>query len=241
MAFTYEAIAGMIDHALLTPTQTDADLDAGCRRCAVYGVKSVCIKPYYVSRCAALLAGSITVPSTVIAFPHGSQPTSVKVAECRAALADGAAELDVVVNIGKVLSRDWSYVEADLEAMAAAVREAGRLIKVIFENCFLAEEHKLELCRICAAVGVDFVKTSTGFGTGGATLDDLRLMRTHSPDRVAVKASGGIKTLDQILEMRALGVTRIGTSRTFALLEDCRQRLGLTPLGESDGETNSAY
>ncbi len=139
--------------------------------------------------------------------------TAIKVAEAQAAIADGAEELDMVVNIGKVLSEDWTYVEADIRAVLEVVREHGKILKVIFENCYLQRSHKIRLCEICAALGVDFVKTSTGYAEGGATLEDVRLMREHCPPHVQVKAAGGVRTLDQLLEMRAAGVTRIGATR----------------------------
>jgi deoxyribose-phosphate aldolase len=221
----YQSVARLIDHALLKPTLTDAELEAGCRLARELAVASVCIVPHALARCAELLAGSEVQPSTVIGFPHGTAVTRIKRAEAELALAEGANELDMVVNVGKVLGGDHAYVEADIRAVLDPVRQAGKKLKVIFENAHLGREHKLALCSICGALAVDWVKTSTGFGPGGATLDDLRLMRENTPANVQVKASGGIKSLDQVLEIRALGVTRIGTSSSAAILAELKQRL----------------
>jgi len=207
MDYTYRDIAKMIDHSLLNPVLTDAELEAGCRLAREYDVASVCIKPYYLKRCAELLAGSDVRPSTTIGFPHGGHTTAIKVAEAKQALDDGGIELDMVVNIGKVLSGDWDYVRDDIRAVVEVTHERGGIVKVIFENCYLQDEHKIRLCVICAAVGADFVKTSTGVAAGGATIEDLKLMRRHSPPHVQVKAAGGIRTLDALLEVRAIGVT----------------------------------
>jgi deoxyribose-phosphate aldolase len=147
------------------------------------------------------------------------------VAEAEAALQDGGVELDMVVNIGKVLSEDWRYVQDDIRAVADATHAGGAIVKVIFENCFLQEHHKIKLCEICAEIGADFVKTSTGYGTGGATIDDLKLMRKHSPPHIRIKAAGGIRTLDALLEVRAIGVSRSGATRTAEMLDECTRRL----------------
>lgn len=226
MDYTYRDIAKMIDHSLLNPVLTDAELEAGCRLAREYDVASVCIKPYYLKRCAELLAGSDVRPSTTIGFPHGGHTTAIKVAEAKQALDDGGIELDMVVNIGKVLSSDWDYVRDDIRAVVEVTHERGGIVKVIFENCYLQDEHKIRLCVICAAVGADFVKTSTGVAAGGATIEDLKLMRRHSPPHVQVKAAGGIRTLDALLEVRAIGVTRVGATRTVDILEECKRRLG---------------
>lgn len=225
--YTYEQIAKMIDHSLLNPVLTDEEMEQGCRIAREYNVASVCIKPYYLKRCAQILEGSSVRPSTTIGFPHGGHTTSIKVAEAKQALDDGGIELDMVVNIGKVLSGDWAYVRDDVRAVVEVTHERGGIVKVIFENCYLQDEHKIRLCEICAEVGADFVKTSTGFGTGGATIEDLRLMRKHSPPHVQVKAAGGVRTLDALLEVRAIGVTRAGATQTVAILEECKKRLGM--------------
>ncbi len=225
MDYTLEQIAKMIDHSLLNPVLTDEELEAGCRLAMEHNVASVCIKPYYLRRCAEILAGSAVAPSTVIGFPHGGHATSVKLAETKQALADGGQELDVVVNIGKVLSGDWDFVCRDLRAVIECTHHAGAKVKIIFENCYLQDQHKIRLCDICGALEVDWVKTSTGYGTGGATLEDLKLMRKHSPPRVQVKAAGGVRTLDALLQVRAVGATRCGATRTAEILDECQRRL----------------
>jgi deoxyribose-phosphate aldolase len=225
MDYTYEQIAKMIDHSLLNPVLTDDELEAGCGVALDYNVASVCIKPYYLKRCAALLSGSTVAPSTVIGFPHGGHATSVKLAEAEQALADGGIELDMVVNIGKVLSGDWDYVHEDVRAVVDRAHQSGAKVKVIFENCYLQESHKIKLCEICGEVGADWVKTSTGYGDGGATDEDLKLMREHAPSRVQVKAAGGVRSLARLFEVRDLGVTRVGATRTVEILEECKKRL----------------
>ena len=225
MEYTYEQIAKMIDHSLLNPVMTDEVLEEGCRVAVEYDTATVCVKPYYLKRCVELLAGSTVKPTITIGFPHGGHTTAMKVAEAREGIGEGAQEIDMVVNIGKVLSRDWDFVRADIAAVVEAGHDGGALVKVIFENCYLEDEHKIALCEVCGEVGADFVKTSTGYGSGGATIDDLKLMRAHSPAHVQVKAAGGIRTLDALLEVRAIGVTRVGASRTVDMLEECKKRL----------------
>lgn len=227
MDYTYAQIAKMIDHSLLHPSLNLEDLEQGCRLALDYDVASVCILPHYLERCSEILSGSTVVPSTTIGFPHGGHTTEVKVAEAQRALRDGGRELDMVVNISRVLSDDWDYVRADVGAVIEVTHAAGRKVKVIFENCYLQDEHKIRLCEICGELGADWVKTSTGYGTGGATLEDLRLMRAHSPAHVQVKAAGGVRDLDTLLAMRAIGVTRIGASRTRDILDECKRRLGM--------------
>jgi deoxyribose-phosphate aldolase len=223
--FTYADIAKMLDHSLLQQTLTDADLEQGCLLAREYDVASVCIKPYGVRRAAQLLAGSAVAVGTTVGFPHGGHVTAIKAAEAEQAMADGARELDMVVNIGKVLSRDWRYVADDIREVVEAAHRRGALVKVIFENCFLADEHKEQLCRVCGEVGADFVKTSTGYGETGATDEDLKLMRRCAPARVQVKAAGGVRTFERLLAVRALGVTRVGATATRAILDECRARL----------------
>ncbi len=226
-AYTYRDIAKMIDHSLLNPMLTDPELGNGCRLAREYNVASVCIKPYAVRSAAGWLAGSTVVVGTTIGFPHGGHTTPIKVAEARQAIADGARELDMVVNIGKVLSQDWAYVQADIAAVVSAAHAEKARVKVIFENSFLKDEHKETLCRICGEVRADWVKTATGYGEGGATDEDLRLMRRCAPVHVQMKAAGGVRTLDRLLEVRALGVTRVGATATKAILDECRKRLGI--------------
>jgi deoxyribose-phosphate aldolase len=232
MDYTYRDVAKMIDHSLLNPSLTDHDLENGCRQAVEYDVASVCVMPYYLKRGAEILRGSTVKAGTTIGFPHGGHATTVKVAEARQALADGAEELDMVVNISKAASEDWTYVRDDIRAVLDIAHAQARKLKVIFENCYLAEAHKIKLCKICGALHVDWVKTSTGFGSGGATDDDLRLIRRYSPPHVQVKAAGGIRDLDRLLAVRALGVTRVGTSRSADILDECKHRLGLpkTPM-----------
>lgn len=230
MNCTYHELAKMIDHALLQPTLPAADLQAGCRLAVAFDVASVCIMPFYLARCAEMLAGSTVLPSTTIGFPHGGHTTAAKVAEARQAVADGGQELDMVVNISQVLSGAWEYVAADIRAVVDVAHAAGRKVKVIFENAYLQDSHKIRLCEICNDLRADWVKTSTGFAPGGATLDDLRLMRQHAAAHVQIKAAGGVRTLDELLAVRDLGVTRCGTSRTDAILGAARERLGLPPI-----------
>jgi len=225
MQYPLRDIAKMIDHSLLRPTLTVDELEQGIRLAREYDVASVCILPYSLKRCAELLAGSTVRPSTTIGFPHGGHTTAVKVAEARQALDDGGLELDMVVNLSKVLSGDWSYVADDIRAVVELTHGRGGQVKVIFENCYLQDEHKKRLCEICGEVRADWVKTSTGYGTGGATLDDLRLMRKHAPPHVQVKAAGGVRDLDMALAVREIGVTRFGCTRTAEILEECRRRL----------------
>lgn len=226
MDFTYQDIAKMIDHSLLKPTLSADELEKGMQIALDHNIASVCIMPFYLKRCAEVLAGSSVRASTTIGFPHGGHTTSIKVAEARQALLDGGEELDMVVNISKVLSGDWDYVRTDIESVTEVTHDYGQKVKVIFENCYLEDQHKIKLCDICADLKVDWVKTSTGYGTGGATIDDLKLMRNHSPEYVGIKAAGGVRTLDRLLEVRAVGVSRVGATATVAILDECKQRLG---------------
>ena len=223
-------ILGSIDHSLLTPTATSAELHNLCKVAAHLEVASVCLLPYYVPQAAELLRQSSVAVSTVIAFPHGATPTKAKLLESMVALDRGAVELDVVVNVSAVLSDQWNSVRAEIEQLTELCHGRNARIKLIFENCYLNEAQKIRLCQICAAAGVDWVKTSTGFGQpasgpAGATPDDLQLMRAHCPKDVQVKASGGIRTLAQVRQMLELGATRVGMSRT----EDVARELGVLP------------
>jgi deoxyribose-phosphate aldolase len=225
MNYTYEDVAKTIDHSLLNPTLTVDDLERGIQLALEYDVASVCIMPFYLERCAEALRGSRVNASTTIGFPHGGHTTAIKEAEARQALAHGCQELDMVVNISAVLSGDWEYVESDISTVIEAAHEAGQKVKVIFENCYLNDAQKIRLCEICGELRADWVKTSTGYGTGGATLQDLALMRRHSPEHVQVKAAGGVRDLDALLEVRTLGVTRVGATRTAAMLDECKLRV----------------
>ena len=222
---TYDLIAKRIDHSLPQPTLTEEELEAGCRTAAEYGVASVCIKPFAVALASRLLRGTGVEVGTTIGFPHGGHATSVKVFESKQAMDDGATELDMVVNIGQVLGGNWAAVAADVEAVVEAAHERDAIVKVIFENCFLNDEQKVRLCRICGEIGADYVKTSTGYGSSGATREDLILMRKASPQRVKLKAAGGVRTLDQAIEVVELGCDRFGASKTAEILDDLKARL----------------
>lgn len=223
---TIADLARMFDHSLLQPNLTDAELIAGCQLARELNVASVCIKPYGVRLAAKLLAGSTVQASTVIGFPHGAHLTAVKVFEAERALDDGATELDMVVNVGKVLSGEWNYVADDIAAVVRAAHARVAKVKVIFENAYLKEEHKRALCRICGEVRADWVKTSTGYAETGATVEDLKLMRECSPAWVQVKAAGGVRSFEKLMEVRAIGVTRVGATATKAILDDAKAKLG---------------
>ncbi len=225
--YTYTDISKMIDHSLLNPTMTQSDFESGIALALAYDAASVCIMPYYLARCAELLADSTVMPSTTIGFPHGGHTSSIKVAEAKRAIADGCRELDMVVNISKVLSGDWKYVREDIHGVIDVAHQAGQKVKVIFENCYLNDDYKKRLCEICGELNADWVKTSTGYGTGGATIDDLMLMRKHSPDHVQVKAAGGVRDLETLLKVRKIGVSRVGASRTKEMLDECRTSMGM--------------
>jgi deoxyribose-phosphate aldolase len=225
--FSYRDIAKMIDHSLLQQTLTDRELEQGCRLAREFDVASVCIKPYYVTRARELLTGSSVAVGTTIGFPHGGHVTAIKAAEAVQAMKDGATELDMVVNIGKVLSKDWRYVTDDIRAVVDVAHAGKALVKVIFENCFLADEHKEKLCEICGEIRADFVKTSTGYGATGATDADLKLMRRCAPKHVQVKAAGGVRTFERLLTVRGFGVTRVGATASKPILEECKATLGI--------------
>jgi deoxyribose-phosphate aldolase len=227
MDYTYEDIAKMIDHSLLNPTLSVEELEEGLQVALDYDVASACIMPYYLKRAAEVLADSTVKASTTIGFPHGGHATSTKLAEAKQALLDGGQELDMVVNISRVLSGHWDYVRDEIQAVVDLAHDEDQKVKVIFENCYLNDAQKIRLCEICGAVGADWVKTSTGYGSGGATDHDLKLMREHAPPHVQVKAAGGVRSMDRLLVVRDLGVTRIGASRTVKILDECRRRLGL--------------
>jgi deoxyribose-phosphate aldolase len=217
----------MIDHSLLQPNLTVQELEQGIDLAIAYDVASVCILPYFLRRCADRLEGTTVKPSTTIGFPHGGHTTAIKRAEALQALQDGCQELDMVVNISQVRSGQWDYVRDDIAAVIEVAHAAGQKVKVIFENCYLNEEQKIRLCEICSQLNADWVKTSTGYGTGGATIEDLKLMRQHAAPHVQVKAAGGVRDLATLLQVRELGVSRCGASRTREMLDEARQTLGL--------------
>lgn len=228
-------IAKMIDHSLLHPTMTDADLKEGCEIAKKYDVASVCIKPYAIKDAVKWLKGSDVLVGTVIGFPHGNSAIEIKVAETLDAIRDGAVEIDMVVNTGKVLSEDWDYVRNEIGAVTETCHQNKAIVKVIFENDFLPNDsYIIRLCEICSELGADFVKTSTGYGFvkgkdgkydyQGATVKDLKLMRKHSAPEVQVKAAGGVRTLDDLLKVKKLGVTRCGATATVTMIEEARKR-----------------
>lgn len=231
---TLRTLAKMIDHSLLHPTMTDRQILDGCAVAKAYGVATVCVKPYAIGMACEALDGSDVGVSAVVSFPHGNSATAIKVKEAEAAVADGASEIDFVVNIGKVLGGDWAYAEADIRAVNEAVVAKDAILKVIFENDYLRDEHIVRLCRICSEAEVAFVKTSTGYGFvkqpnggyayAGATDHHLRLMRANCPPSVEIKAAGGVRTLADLLRVRALGVTRIGATATETILEEAKRQ-----------------
>ena len=232
----YLDVAKVIDHSLLRPELDDAFVTAGCELAAAYDVASVCCRPTDVVRAADILRGTDVKVGTTIGFPHGNHVTDIKVAEARRALADGAVELDMVLLIGALRSDRDAEVRADIAAVVEVAHAAGAIVKVIFENAYLTDDEKVRACRLTEAAGGDFVKTSTGFAPSGATLDDLRLMRANTSPHVQVKAAGGVRTLDALLEVMAVGVTRCGATATAAMLDDFKARkAGVVPAAAASG------
>ncbi len=239
MLLTYESIAKRIDHALLTPTMTEREMLHGCQLAAAYEVASVCIKPHAVEMAVRALAQSSVKIGTVIGFPHGGQTTRNKVAETCEALANGATEIDMVVNVGEVIGGNWSYVENEIRQVAGEVRSGRSILKVILETCYLDDQQKIRTCEICGQLPVDYVKTSTGFGTAGATSADLILMKRHTPKEIKLKASGGIRNLKTALEFTEIGAERLGLSRTAEILDELCVQLGLPARSVSRGTKSS--
>jgi len=221
---TERDIAKTIDHSLLRPELDDRFVEDGCRLAAEYDVASVCVRPADVARARALLDGTDVAVGTVIGFPHGNHLTSTKVFEARQALADGAIELDMVIQIGALKSGRDADVKADIAAVVEVGHAAGAIVKVIFENAYLTDDEKVRACHLAEAAGADFVKTSTGFAPGGATHDDLRLMRANTSPHIGIKAAGGVRTLDALLAVMALGTTRIGATATRVIIDEFRAR-----------------
>ncbi|MEM9327350.1 MAG: deoxyribose-phosphate aldolase [Bacteroidota bacterium] len=247
-----QELAKMIDHSLLHPTMTDDDLVKGCAIAKEYDVASVCIKPYAIDLAVKALEGSSVLVGTVIGFPHGNSSTEVKVAETIAACKAGATEIDMVINIGKALAGEWDFVKDEIDAICQATHNHGAILKVIFENDYLpSDDIKIKLCEICTEVGADFVKTSTGYGFvkgsdgkyayQGATHADLRLMRQHSGENVEVKAAGGVRTLEDLEAVKALGVTRVGATATVAMIEAAKKKYGMAPGTIVDNSDVSGY
>jgi len=220
---TVAEIAGLIDHAILKPELTRAEVDAQLDTAARYSIFSVCVRPSDIAHSVARLSGSAVLTGTVIGFPHGTTSSQAKAAEARQAVADGASELDMVLNIGRLRSGLIEDVEDDIRAVVDAAD--GTLVKVILETAFLTDEQIVAGCQAAERAGADFVKTSTGFAGGGATIPHLKLMRASVSEGVEVKASGGVRDLDTLLQMRALGVTRFGTSATATILDDLAHRI----------------
>jgi deoxyribose-phosphate aldolase len=223
MDCTCHDIAQMIDHSLLRPELTEKDVREGCEVAKKYKVATVCCRPADLALVTQLLKGSDVKPSTVIGFPHGCNKTETKVFEAEQAIADGALELDMVLNIGKLLDGDHDYVKKDIKAVVDLAHRSNVAVKVIFENYYLNDEQKKAACRLAEEAGVDFVKTSTGFADGGATLEDLRLMREHVSEKVQVKAAGGVRDLEMALKVRDVGCTRFGATRTETIMEQCHK------------------
>jgi deoxyribose-phosphate aldolase len=221
---SYADVAKTIDHSLLKPELDDQFVEAGCRLAAQYDVASVCVRPRDVARAHKLLAGTDVAVGTVIAFPHGSSKTETKVFESRLALQDGARELDMVIDIGALISGNDKYVQDQIAEVVEVAHGGGALVKVILENAYLTDEQKVRGCRLVEAAGADYVKTSTGFAPTGATLEDLKLMRKSVSSRIGVKAAHGIRTLDALLEVMQVGVTRVGATQTAAMLDDFKSR-----------------
>jgi deoxyribose-phosphate aldolase len=235
-------IAKTIDHSLLRPELDDAFVEDGCRLAARYDVASVCVRPADVRRARSILDGTDVAVGTTIGFPHGNHLTATKVFEAERALADGATELDMVIQIGALKAGRDADVGADIRAIVEVAHAGGAIVKVIFENAYLTDDEKIRACHLTEAAGAEFVKTSTGFAPTGATHDDLRLMRANTSPHVQVKAAGGVRTLDALLEVMALGVTRVGATATATIIDDFRARkAGSGPVAAAAGATEGGY
>jgi deoxyribose-phosphate aldolase len=244
-SLTERDIAKTIDHSLLRPELDDDFVAEGCRLAARYDVASVCVRPADVRRAKAILDGTDVAVGTTIGFPHGNHLTATKVFEAQRALLDGATELDMVIQIGALKAGRDADVQADIAAVVEVAHAAGAIVKVIFENAYLTDDEKIRACHLTEAAGAEFVKTSTGFAPTGATHDDLRLMRANTSAHVQVKAAGGVRTLDALLDVMALGVTRVGATATAAIIDDFRARKlgrdGLAAGTATPGPAESGY
>ncbi len=216
---TYEEIAKMIDHSMLKPEMTDEEIEDGCKLADRYKVAAVSVRPSDIKLAKKVLKDSEVLIDTIIGFPHGTTTTLTKVTEAKEAIENGAVELDVVLNIGKLKSKDFEYVKQDLQAVAEIAKKNRVIIKVIFENCYLSEDEIIAACKICNEIGVDFIKTSTGFGSGGALDKDLKLMRKYAKPGIQLKAAGGVRSLERAIEVKMLGCTRFGCTVTAGILE----------------------
>jgi deoxyribose-phosphate aldolase len=223
---TYKQLAKVIDHSLLKPELTEEDVVAGCELAHKYHAATVCVKPTHVKLAAEVLKDSDVIVSTVVGFPHGSNRTEIKVLEAELAMDDGAFELDMVLNIGQLRSGKLDFVRKDIKAVCDAAHTRGAKVKVILENAYLTDEEKVTACKLCEEAGADWVKTSTGFAPGGATLEDLKLMRETVSEKVQVKAAGGVRTLDSILPVIDIGCTRVGATATAVILDEFERRGG---------------
>ena len=217
-------IAKTIDHSLLKPEMTRDEVRQGCEIAKKYDVASVCCKPSDVAFCAEILKGTDVEVGTVVGFPHGSSTTDTKVFETKKAIADGATEIDMVLNIGQLKSGLYDAVKADIAAVVAAA--GGKMIKVILENAYLTDEEKITACKLCEAAGAHYVKTSSGYAPTGATVADVKLMRAAVSPAVKVKSAGGVRTLDALIEMLDAGVERSGATTTSTMLDEYTQRFG---------------
>lgn len=226
MDYTAKEFAKLFDHTLLKPFATRADLKTICDEAAEYGFCSVAVNTGAVGYCAELLRGSGVRVDAAVAFPLGITTIAAKVNEALGSIADGAGEVDYVLNIGRLKEMDLAYIREEMHAMTQVCREHGVISKVIFENCYLTDDEKRAACDIALEVRPDFIKTSTGFGTGGATAQDVRLMKAAVGDLIAVKAAGGIRTLDDCMKLLEAGASRIGCSASAAICTEYRKRLG---------------
>ncbi|KAH6665618.1 deoxyribose-phosphate aldolase-like protein [Halenospora varia] len=237
-------LAKMIDHSLLHPTMSDEEVFAGLEICKKYDVATACVKPYHILFAKKQLEGTDVLVCPVIGFPHGNSTSEVKVFEVKRAVEEGGKEIDMVVNVGRVKSGKWEYVKNEIQKVNATVVERGAILKVIFENDYLTNEEIITLCEICTEIGVAFIKTSTGYGFNklpsgdynyaGATLPHLELMREYTGSNVHIKAAGGVRTLDDLLRVRALGVSRVGATATVGIMEEAKRR----GIGEKTGKVD---
>lgn len=218
--YTLEQVAKTIDHSILKPDFTYADVEAGAALALKFNTASYCIRPMDVAAAAKALAGSTVNVCTVIGFPHGSTTSATKVFETNDAIANGANEIDMVLNVSALLSGDFDYVEKDIRGVVEAAHSKGASVKVIFETAFLNDEQIIKACELTESAGADYVKTSTGFASEGATTHNVALMKKTVGDRLKVKSSGGVRTLDQLIDYMDLGVTRSGCSATAQVLEE---------------------
>lgn len=238
---TYEGVAKMIDHSLLRPELTKEQIEQGCRIAREYNVATVCARPSDLEMVVRFLEGSEVLPTSVSGFPHGDSTTPTKLYECRDLLRRGAKEVDMVINIGRLIARDFQYIETEVLQMAKACHESGAILKVIFENAYLTDDLKVIACKICKRTEADFVKTSTGFAPSGYTKADLLLMKRTVKDRCRVKAAGGVRSLETALEVYQCGCDRFGATQTAKILDDWKAVLASQAPVVTSAESGSAY